>query len=94
MAGSSDVSACRKRNSTSIELTGQVTYDIDIASIPIGSAARASFENEFTIAVSIAMAVQSKDVVINNIAAVRAVSSVDLACTKYKLTCSVGARDL
>jgi hypothetical protein len=71
MAGSSDVSACRKRNSTSIELTGQVTYDIDIASIPIGSAARASFENEFTIAVSIAMAVQSKDVVINNIAAVR-----------------------
>ena len=71
MAGSSDVSACRKRNSTSIELTGRATYDIDIASIPIGSGARASFENEFTIAVSIAMAVQSKDVVINNITAVR-----------------------
>ena len=71
MVGSSDVSACRKRNSTAIELTGQATYDIGIESIPVGSAARADFEIEFTNAVAIAMSVQSEDVVINNITAVR-----------------------
>ena len=62
--------AC-ERSASSVELTGQATYTIEIETIPLGSAARAAFEDEFTAAIADTLAVQTEDVVINSITSVR-----------------------
>jgi hypothetical protein len=62
---------CASASASAVELTGQATYAIEIEAIPLGSAARATFEDEFTAAIADALAVQTEDVVINSITSVR-----------------------
>ena len=68
--GASSSFDCERRPNSFMELTAKAAYDIDIESIPAGSAARSTFETEFTAAVAIAMGVRFQDVVINSITSV------------------------
>ena len=60
-------------DNTATQLTAQITYAIDIATIASGTAARATFETEFVAAIVAAMSVDAADVVINSIQAAQTI---------------------